>query len=96
MSASHLAIVPSTARPPVAGDSIRQRIRELRDEARLLARGQVDQLRESLAETAALAAEIADGGEAYAVGARELARRLAEDLGHQAAMLTAVVERERH
>ena len=93
---AHLAVVPSTARPHTADDSIAQRLRDLRDEARLLAREQVGQLREGLVGTAALAAEIAEGGEAYAVGAREFARRLAENLGQQAAMLTAIVERERH
>lgn len=95
MSATHLAIVSKAANVPVSGDAIGQRIRDLRNEARLLAREQVESLRLSLMETANLATEIAVGGDAYAVGAREFARRLAEDAGHQAAMLAAIVERER-
>jgi len=39
------------------------------------------------------AAEIADGGEAYPVGARELASRIAEDLPHKAQLLTALLSR---
>lgn len=95
MSASHLAIVSNATHAPVPIDAIGLRIRELRNEARKLAREQVEQLRQSLLETASLATEIAVGGDAYAVGAREFARRVAEDAGHQAAMLAAIVERER-
>ncbi len=95
MSASHLAVVSNITPAPVPVDGIGQRIRELRDEARLLAREQVEQLRQSLVETASLASEIAGGGDAYAVGAREFARHVAEGAGHQAAMLAAIVERER-
>jgi hypothetical protein len=95
VSASHLAIVSDTAHKPAPGDAIGQRIRDLRNEARKLAREQVEMLHQSLVETARLAAEIAEGGDAYAVGARELARRAAEDVGHQAMTLGAIMERER-
>ena len=96
MSASHLAIVSDTVRVPLPADAIGQRIRDLRLEARKLAREQVEMLHQSLIETHNLAAEIAMGGEAYGVGARELARRVAEDAGNQAATLAAIVERERN
>ena len=96
MSASHLAIVSDTTRAPLPADAIGQRIRDLRLEARKLAREQVEMLHQSLAETARLAAEIAEGGEAYGVGARELARRAAEEVGHQAVTLGAIMERERN
>ena len=96
MSATHLTVVTQAPLAPISGDAISQRIRDLRNEARLLAREQVERLHQSLLETANLASEIAVGGDAYAVGEREIARRLAEDAGHQAAMLAGIVERERH
>jgi hypothetical protein len=95
VSASHLAIVSDTPHAPLPADAIGQRIRDLRNEARALAREQVEMLHQSLIETQRLAAEIAGGGEAYGVGARELARRVAEDIGHQAVTLGAILERER-
>ena len=95
MSASHLTVVTKAPLAPVSGNAIGQRIRDLRSEARTLAREQVERLHQSLLDTAGLAAEIAIGGDSYAVGAREFARRLAEDAGHHAAMLAAIVERER-
>ena len=95
MSATHLAIVANAPHATAPADPIGQRIRDLRNEARLLAREQVEHLHQNLVDTAQLASEIADGGDAYAVGAREFARRLAEDTGHHAAMLAAIVERER-
>jgi hypothetical protein len=94
MSASHLAIVPaSPSHAPT--DAIGQRIRQLREEARALAHEQVEQLRQSLLETARLAAEISDGGEAYPIGAREVARRLSEDAASQAMTLAVIAERDR-
>ena len=95
MSATHLAVVPS-APIPAAADTIAQRIRELRNEARLLAHEQVERLQQSLLEAARLAGEITEGGDAYAVGIREFSRHLAEDTEQQAAMLGAIVERQRH
>jgi hypothetical protein len=95
VSATHLTVVSKAANTPLTGDAISQRIRDLRTEAKLLAREQVETLHQSLLDTARLATEIAVGGDAYAVGAREFARRVAEDAGHQAAMLAAIVERER-
>ena len=95
MSASHLAIVSDVTHPSLPADAIGQRIRDLRLEARKLAREQVEMLHQSLIETARLAAEIAEGGDVYAVGARELARHAAEDVGHQAVTLGAIMERER-
>lgn len=95
MSASHLVVVPSAGPSPAALDPIAQRIRDLRTEARGLAREQVEHLQQNLNETMRLAAEIAEGGDAYPVGVREISRRLAEDAANQAMTLTAIVERER-
>lgn len=56
------------------------RVRRLQAEARMLAREQIETLERSMATLAAQAMEIADGGDAYPAGVRDLAHRLAEEL----------------
>ncbi|HEX5377987.1 MAG TPA: hypothetical protein VFW47_05405 [Phenylobacterium sp.] len=70
-----------------AQDSISQRVRKLQAEARGLAREHVTALRAALATVEALSSDIAQGGEAYPVGVRDIARRLAEDIGAKAQTL---------
>ena len=70
-----------------------ERVRRLQLEARALAVEQVEALERVLLEGARLAKEIADGGDAYPVGARELASRLASDLPAKAVTLKAIVSR---
>ena len=70
-----------------------QRVRRLQDEARMLAREQVEILARDLNALALRAAEIADGGEAYPAGVRELASRLTADLPQKAQSLTSILER---
>ena len=69
------------------------RVKQLQAEARALAIEQVEALEKILAEAAALADEIAKGGDAYPVGAREIASRLAEDLPAKAETIKAIVAR---
>lgn len=69
------------------------RVKRLQAEARALAVEQVEALEKILLEAAALADEIAKGGEAYPVGAREIASRLAEDLPSRAGSIKAIVSR---
>jgi hypothetical protein len=89
MSASHLVVFPSPGEPESPAD----RIRRLQTEARTLAREHIEMLAAALNEVARLSGEIADGGDLYPVGARELSRRLAEESGKQALTLTAIVDR---
>jgi len=63
-----------------ARESRTQRVRRLQEEAKSLAREQISELEILIDATAKMAHEIAEGGEAYPVGARELSRRLAEEL----------------
>jgi len=93
MSATHLAVVEGGAHIEAAGEPLSQRIRRLQAEARALARDHVDILRETLVEVSRLAGEIADGGEAYPVGARELSRRLMDEANFQSLTLGAITER---
>jgi hypothetical protein len=89
MSASHLVVFPSPSEPESPAD----RIRRLQHEARALAREHVEMLAAALQEVSRLACEVADGGELYPVGARELSRRLSEDSNKHALTLTAIVDR---
>ena len=89
MSASHLVVFPSPGEPGSPAD----RIRRLQHEAKTLAREHIEQLASALGEVSRLSSEIADGGELYPVGARELARRLTEEAGKSALTLTAIIDR---
>ena len=90
MSASHVVVFPSQGE----GESPADRIRRLQSEARSLAREHIEMLANALTEVSRLAGEIAEGGDAYAVGARELSRRLTEEANKHALTLTAIIERQ--
>jgi hypothetical protein len=74
-------------------ETISQRVQRLQREARALAREQIEAMERDLESLAARAQEIADGGDAYAVGVREMASRLASDLPQKAQSLRAILER---
>ena len=69
------------------------RVKRLQLEARALAVEQVEALERVLIQASAMAREIAEGGDAYPVGARELAGRLSSDLPAKAETLKAIVGR---
>ena len=94
MSATHLVVVPKEG--DVSTEPLAQRIRRLQSEARAGAKEHVELLRATLAEVARIAAEIADGGEAYPVGAREMSRRLMDDAAAQSVSLSAINDRSLH
>jgi hypothetical protein len=89
MSASHLVVFPSPSEP----DSPADRIRRLQHEAKTLAREHIELLAATLTEVSRLSGEIAEGGEVYPVGARELSRRLTEEANMTALTLTAIIDR---
>lgn len=103
MAPSHLSAVPNSALSADAAGEVYdlgrevetgfQRIRRLQREARLLAQEQLAAFTRDLDALAERAAEIAEGGDAYPVGARELAARLAEDLPHKAQLFTVIAGR---
>ena len=74
-------------------ESTTQRVQRLQREARMLAREQIEAMVRDLDALAQRAREIADGGEAYAIGIREMASRLASDLPQKAQSLHAILER---
>ncbi|RZJ03697.1 MAG: hypothetical protein EON89_10595 [Brevundimonas sp.] len=76
-----------------APETTSDRVKRLQMEARALAVEQVEALEKVLMQASAMADEIAQGGDAYPVGARELAGRLAADLPAKSQTLKAIVVR---
>jgi|SRR5690606_4455539 len=70
-----------------------ERVKRLQMEARALAVEQVEALEKLLLEASAMAKDIAEGGDAYPVGAREIASRLAADLPGRAETMKQIVGR---
>ena len=91
MSAS-LAVVTDIA-PRSTGETISQRVMRLQAEARSVAREHLSALEDAMSQVAKISEEIADGGEAYPVGARELAKRLADETGIRVQALDAILAR---
>ena len=84
----------STAKnKPVATGDLSERIRRLQAEAKNLAREHVRALEAAIIEVERLSSEIADGGDAYPAGVRELARRIAEDCEMKVQTLEAIASR---
>ena len=76
-----------------ASESRSERVRRLQAEARSLALEEVWALDRLLVRAAAVAGAIADGGEAYPVGVREMTSRLALDLQGKADTLRMILSR---
>ncbi len=87
-----LTVVPANS-DGLTIESLAGRIQRLQAEARGLAREQIAALEAKLTEAAALAEEIALGGEAYPVGVREIARRLAEETPRAAQNMAVIMTR---
>ncbi len=90
--------------PPVSGvaeiydlgrgpETTSQRVKRLQDEARLLAREEIERLDRDLRRLADQARSISDGGDAYPAGIRDLASRIAVDTAQRAEILRALLER---
>lgn len=78
---------------PAPVETVAQRVRRLQDEARALAKDHVKALTTAMLSLEVLAAEIAEGGDAYSPGVRDVARRLAEDLDSRVQTIEAIVAR---
>jgi hypothetical protein len=85
--------VSVAALPAPRPETVAERIRRLQAEARSLAKDHVKSLTAAMVDLEQLAAEIAEGGEAYAPGVRDLARRLVEDLDSRVQTLEAIAAR---
>ena len=106
MVASHLTAVPSASEPANNTGEVyelgrevetgAERVRRLQHEAHVLANELVEAFARDLNAMAQRAAEIAEGGEAYPVGARELASRMADDLPQKAQLMMTIMNRTAH
>ncbi len=76
-----------------APETTAERVKRLQLEAHALALEEIEALEKLLLEAAAKAKDIANGGDAYPVGAREMASRLAADLPNKAETIKTIVHR---
>ncbi|WP_374472769.1 hypothetical protein [Phenylobacterium sp.] len=74
-------------------ETVAQRVRRLQQEAKTLAKDHIRALNQAIVDVEQLAAEIAEGGDAYPPGVRDLARRLVEDCEAKVQTLEAIVAR---
>jgi len=74
-------------------ETVAERVRRLQAEAKALAKDHVQALSAQMVAIEQMAAEIADGGDAYPPGIRELAGRLVEDLDMRVQTLDAIAAR---
>jgi hypothetical protein len=74
-------------------ETVAQRVRRLQLEARTLAKDHIRALSTAMVEVETIAAEIAEGGDAYPPGVRDIARRLVEDCEARVQTLEAIVGR---
>ena len=74
-------------------DTVADRVKRLQDEAKLLAREEVQAFENQIAATAAMADAIAKGGDAYPVGVRAMAEQMSEELPLRMQSLRAIMER---
>ena len=93
MSPSLSVVADNNLKTSVKTETVAERVRRLQLEARTLAKDHVRALEQALTDVELLAAEIADGGDAYPPGVRDLARRLAEDCTSRVQTLEAIVAR---
>lgn len=100
MAASSLTAVTTESAPAAevydlgrSQESGVERVRRLQREAQLLAHEQIEVLAGDIEALAARAAEIAEGGDAYPAGVRDLAARLAEDLPQKAQTMLIIAGR---
>lgn len=77
----------------VKSETVSERVRRLQAEAKSLARDHVHALAQAMAGVEQMAAEIADGGDAYPPGVREVARRFVEDIDARIQTLEAISAR---
>jgi hypothetical protein len=74
-------------------ETVADRVKRLQEEARLLAREEIQAFENQITAAAAMASTIAKGGDAYPVGVRAMAEQLSEELPLRVQGLKAIMER---
>jgi hypothetical protein len=85
----HTANLPALPK----AETVAERVRRLQAEARDLAKDHIHALSAAMANVEQMAAEIAEGGDAYPPGVRDLARRFVEDVEARIQTLEAITAR---
>jgi hypothetical protein len=89
-----LSVVADNDLKTARTETVAERVRRLQAEAKQLAKDHVHALSAAIMNAEAIAAEIADGGDAYPPGIRDLARRFAEDADARVQTLEAISARQ--
>ena len=82
-----------TSAQPVEPVSLAQRMERLRLDAEAVATEHIDALIAALNEAMTMAEQVANGGEAYNIGVREIARRMHKEIAPNVLSLRAVRQR---
>lgn len=88
-----LSVVANNGLTAVKTETVAQHVRRLQAEAKQLAKDHIHSLTAAMGEVEKMAAEIAEGGDAYPAGVRDLARRFAEDCEARVQTLEAITSR---
>ena len=88
-----LAVVADNDLKTQKPETVAERVRRLQIEAKQLARDHIHALTSAIMDAELIAAEIAEGGDAYPAGVRDLARRFAEDCDARVQTLEAITAR---
>jgi hypothetical protein len=93
MSPSLSVVADNDLKSSPKTETVAERVRRLQAEAKQLAKDHIRSLSSAIVGVEQMAAEIAEGGEAYPPGVRDLASRLVEDLEARVQTLEAIVAR---
>ncbi len=102
MAPKHLSVVPGADAKPEQSeiydfgrgpDTVADRVKRLQEEAKLLAREEIQAFENQIIATAQMADTIAKGGDAYPVGVRAMAEQMSEELPMRVQSLKALMER---
>jgi hypothetical protein len=88
-----LSVVANNDLSSPKSETVAERVRKLQAEARQLAKDHIHAFTAALTEVEHMAAEIAEGGDAYPAGVRDLARRFVEDTDARVQTLEAITAR---
>jgi hypothetical protein len=93
MSPSLSVVADNDLKTSPKQETVAERVRRLQAEAKQLAKDHVRALSAAMINVEQMAAEIAEGGEAYPPGVRDLARRMVDDCESRVQTLEAIVSR---